>query len=249
MKINICNDNKEYPFLYIDDFYTQEEEELIWKELDFYTHPEIMHRSPLNRVDAEEAHGIRFDPLTGKNVPGKNSWGDAWRVYIDKSYAHSTNRLMKTLSPIHIQTLQEPAVREISHILRLQRRKMTSEPVINAIRETGPYYKFWNPEMPPPHCQLNYYEDGDNYGSHPDTFYITTACTFYRKPKAFTGGDHFQEDGRFFIEATHNRMVIHPSYYLHEIRALKMNDESKGELSGLGRYAMISFYPYNYMHY
>jgi len=249
MKINICNDNKEFPFLYIDDYYTPEEEKLIWKELDFYTHPEIMHRSPLNRVDAEEAHGIRVDEKTGKNIAGETSWGDAWRVYIDKSYAYSTNRLMKTLSPIPIQTLQEPAVHEISHILRLERRKILSEPVINAIRETGPYFKFWNPDMPPPHSQLNYYETGDRYDKHPDTFYVTTVVTFYREPKAFTGGDHVFSDTDVLVESTHNRMVIHPSYYLHEIEALKMNDESFGELTGQGRYAMISFYPYNFMHY
>ena len=45
MKIHICNDNEVFPFFYVDDWYTPEEEKLIWKELDFYTNPITMYRA------------------------------------------------------------------------------------------------------------------------------------------------------------------------------------------------------------
>ena len=35
--ITIVDKGKIFPFLYIDNWYTPEEERLIWKELDFYT--------------------------------------------------------------------------------------------------------------------------------------------------------------------------------------------------------------------
>ena len=44
MKIHICKDNKVFPFLYIDNWYSPEEEKLIWRELDFYTIRSIVEK-------------------------------------------------------------------------------------------------------------------------------------------------------------------------------------------------------------
>ncbi len=73
MKINICNDNKIFPFLYVDDRYTPEEEKLIWKELDFYTNPYAMMRS-------------EDDPNTGVFEDG-NSKSRGWRIHVNEMYS------------------------------------------------------------------------------------------------------------------------------------------------------------------
>ena len=36
-KPQICNSNKEFPYLIVDNWYNKEEEKLIWKEIDFFT--------------------------------------------------------------------------------------------------------------------------------------------------------------------------------------------------------------------
>jgi len=76
MKINICNDNKVFPFLYVDDWYTPEEEKLIWKELDFYTNPITMHR--VEDVTEEGLGAAKNKDGTSKNI--------AWRMYLDPTY-------------------------------------------------------------------------------------------------------------------------------------------------------------------
>ena len=36
-KPKICNSNKEFPYLIVDNWYNKQEEKLIWKQLDFFT--------------------------------------------------------------------------------------------------------------------------------------------------------------------------------------------------------------------
>ena len=67
MKIHVCNDNKVFPFYYVDDWYTPEEEKLIWKELDFYTNPITMHRAGDVPKEEVESAGIAG---TAKNPDG-----------------------------------------------------------------------------------------------------------------------------------------------------------------------------------
>ena len=35
-KPQICNSNKEFPYLIVDNWYNKKEEKLVWKELDFF---------------------------------------------------------------------------------------------------------------------------------------------------------------------------------------------------------------------
>jgi predicted 2-oxoglutarate/Fe(II)-dependent dioxygenase YbiX len=208
MKIHICNDNKVFPFLYVDDWYTPEEEKLIWKELDFYSNPTTMHRTE----DANEADGKG----AAKNKDG-TSKNKAWRLYLDTTYAQ----------------------REVSHILRLQLLKMSSDKIQDAIEETGPNFRLYRStnydEM-----LVNYYEDGDHYESHFDQFMLTVICWFYRTPKSYTGGDLTFTDTDVTLECNHNRMVMFPSYYLHAVQPIKM--EGQFDVMGWGRYAIENFY-------
>ena len=212
MKIHICNDNKVFPFLYVDDWYTPEEEKLIWKELDFYTNPTTMHRA---EDTTEDGTGLRaLGPARNKDGTSMNK---AWKVFLDSIYTR----------------------REVSHILRLQPLKMSSGEIRDAIKETGPnfrLYEFTNHDE----MGISYYESGDYYEPHMDNFMMTTICWFHHIPKSYTEGDLTFTDIDVILECKHNRMVMFPSYYFHMVYPIKMKD--KNSKMGQGRYAMQNFY-------
>ena len=206
MKIHICNDNKVFPFLYVDDWYTPEEEKLIWKELDFYTNSSAMRRAE----DSTEEDRSR---------PGKNEDGTfknkAWRMDLDSTHTR----------------------REVSHILRLQPQKMKSLEMLKAIEESGPSFRMYessNYDV----TVLNYSEGGDYYASHNDTYMISTSTWLHRTPKAYTGGDITFTDIDVTLECNHNRIVMFPSYYYHEIHPIKMEDINLASPIGWPRAAM-----------
>ena len=215
MKIHICNDNKVFPFLYVDDWYTSEEEKLIWKELDFYTNPTTMHR--VENITENEETGVTMRgraPAKNKDGTSKNK---AWRIYLDSIYTR----------------------REVSHILRLQSLKMSLDEIQDAIKETGPNFRMYRmtnyDEM-----LINYYESGDYYESHHDKFMMTIICWLHRIPKSYTGGDFTFTDIDVNLKCNHNRMVMFPSYYHHAVYPIKMKD--KNLEMGWGRYAIQNFY-------
>jgi hypothetical protein len=57
MQIEICRDDKCFPFLFVDNWYNSEEEDLIWKELDFYTNSYSFARSEDDPSSASLADG------------------------------------------------------------------------------------------------------------------------------------------------------------------------------------------------
>tara|TARA_R100000306_G_C4367409_1_gene138325 strand:+ start:1041 stop:1667 length:627 start_codon:yes stop_codon:yes gene_type:complete len=202
MKINICNKNKVFPFIYIDDWYTSGEEKLIWKELNFYMDrpTPLFHRAETNEEVARNKDG--------------SSKSKAWRLYLDYLY----NK------------------REGSNILSLQPIKMQSKKIQEAINKAGPNFRLFditNSDL----MLINYYENADYYNPHPDNSLMTTICWFYRKPKAYTGGNITFTETDTTLECRHNRMVIFPSYYFHSVHPIKMKEKT-----GWGRYAIQNFY-------
>ena len=205
MKIHICDDNKVFPFLYVDDWYTKEEEKLVWRELDFYTYrPEIL----FHRSENDDATGS-YDDGTSKSK--------AWRIYLNQLYTQ----------------------RDTSNILRLQPLKIQSDEIQKAISKTGAnfrMYKMTNYDT----IMVGYYAIDDYYEAHSDNFMMTVFCWFYRKPKAYTGGDIIFTDSNINLESKHNRMVMFPGYYSHKVHPIKM--KNKNPVLGSGRYSIINFY-------
>lgn len=75
-KVNVVNDYPGYPFIVIDNWYTQEELDDIWKELDLYLSTE---KSKIDK--AENGPVARYEDGTAKS--------NAFRFYIDSRYPNS----------------------------------------------------------------------------------------------------------------------------------------------------------------
>jgi len=92
--------------------------------------------------------------------------------------------------------------------------------------------------------QVSYYENGSEYKSHFDNYMHTVLIWFYREPKRFTGGDlKFNQSGQV-VECKHNRMILFPSYYMHEVDKVFMDEKDLNK--GLGRFCLTHFYNCDY---
>lgn len=128
--------------------------------------------------------------------------------------------------------------RQCSDILSLY-KKIVSEKVLKEYRKTTPSWRTL--EVTNQDCSLiNYYENSDNYGEHFDSFMHTVLIWFYREPKRFVGGDLTFTQSNQTIECCHNRMIIFPSYYLHEASMVEMKEEYKNK--GLGKFSLAHFF-------
>jgi Rps23 Pro-64 3,4-dihydroxylase Tpa1-like proline 4-hydroxylase len=141
------------------------------------------------------------------------------------------------LNRIYLEELY-PDNRQDSNILTLY-KKILSEEVLEKYRQTTPAARqFENTNYD---CSVvNYYEDSNNYGEHFDSFMHTVFIWFYKSPKRFEGGNLRFPELNKTVECIHNRMVMFPSYYLHEVDKVKI--ENKYRDQGLGRYCMTHFY-------
>ena len=130
------------------------------------------------------------------------------------------------------------AHREDSNILTLY-RKIFSEEVLEAYRKTTPSWRTF--EITNQDCSvISYYENLDKYSEHFDKFMHTVLIWFYREPKRFDGGDLKFNQSNQTIECRHNRMIIFPSYYVHEVNIVRMKEEYQHQ--GLGRFCMAHFF-------
>ena len=86
---------------------------------------------------------------------------------------------------------------------------------------------------------VSYYEDNDYYEPHHDKFMWTSLTWFYREPKKFTGGNLKFTEPNYEINVKHNRMLMFPCYYLHEVLPIKTK---KFKEMGNGRYTITHFF-------
>ena len=135
--------------------------------------------------------------------------------------------------------------RETSHILKLQELKMNSSRMQKSIKETSPtmfrLFQIWNINNSSSYHLVNYYENNDFYNSHYDVCMMSTLIWFYRKPKAYTGGNFTFSHLDVELESNHNRLVLFPGYYPHKVDPILMNNK-KSKMGGFGRYSIAGFY-------
>lgn len=85
---------------------------------------------------------------------------------------------------------------------------------------------------------ISYYENGGYYHSHQDTALYTALTWFFKVPKAFEGGNLIFSEFNEKKEIQNNTTVIFPSWVLHSVEEIKMNENCS---PGLGRYCMSQF--------
>jgi Rps23 Pro-64 3,4-dihydroxylase Tpa1-like proline 4-hydroxylase len=89
---------------------------------------------------------------------------------------------------------------------------------------------------------VSYYEDSDYYLPHLDVAQFTSLLWFFKEPRCFSGGEFKFSDYEDIIELKHNRMVLFPSWVMHEVSEVKMNDRSETDgYSTYGRYCITNF--------
>jgi Rps23 Pro-64 3,4-dihydroxylase Tpa1-like proline 4-hydroxylase len=85
---------------------------------------------------------------------------------------------------------------------------------------------------------IQYYENSDYYDSHYDKATLTAITWFYKKPKAFIGGElGFENDLK--IDCCDNRMVIFPSILEHSVQEIQLEQSFSNK--NYGRYSVTQF--------
>ena len=199
MRYTINRDNPCFPFLMADNWYSPEEEIIVFKELDYFNSTETYENAKEN---------CAFDEKNNKKANNHRLYYD--KVFHDKKYSFINQRLDR---------IQKP---EFHNLIT------KAMPIGRVFHETN-----WDNTL------INYYEDKQGYKSHYDTSTFTMLIFFYKQPKKFEGGDLWSEDSNITVECKHNRMVIFPGYYLHQVNEVTMNNEDKNK--GLGRYSITHF--------
>jgi hypothetical protein len=128
---------------------------------------------------------------------------------------------LKQLKALYLDDVYQ-GNRTISNIL-LENRKIFSLEIVNKLIELHPFFKYlsWaNHDT----TILNYYENSDHYLPHIDLSIITALTWFYKKPKAFVGGELVIEN-ELTVDCNYNRIVIFPSMLRHEVKPVTLHGE------------------------
>jgi Rps23 Pro-64 3,4-dihydroxylase Tpa1-like proline 4-hydroxylase len=193
-----------HDYLIIDNWYSKEEEECVWKELDFY--------QTFQLEKAEET-------VVAKKLDGE-PLGKHFRIPLDKIYNKSTNFY--------------------SHILKLSSKIQTKE-FYEKLLEVNPTYGRNFSVTNYDYNLISYYENTHYYEPHIDAFLWTMLIWFYKEPKKFEGGELLFTEKEIKIDLKHNRMILFPSHFLHEVKPIKMKEEFD---KGYGRYSITKFITY-----
>lgn len=86
---------------------------------------------------------------------------------------------------------------------------------------------------------LCYYYSGTYYGSHPDRCMLSAVTTFWREPKAFTGGDLTFTNYGYVPDMQTNTVILFPSFEPHEVTEITVAHEDT--VKGLSRWSMNQF--------
>jgi hypothetical protein len=198
--MKVASDSKD--FLVIDDFYTDEEQVEIWKELDFLTYD----RKLLPPEGTSPAH----DPVTGESLKQNSA------IFLDVIYSR----------------------RELSNILTLNRKIFSPEVSSNFddMDNCFNYSEITNFDG----TMVSYYEQSNYYKAHTDRSILTYLYWCNKEPKKFEGGDLILPQLDAGIEYKNNRLVVFPSWRLHEVTPVEMIEDVE-PFSGFGRYCITTF--------
>jgi len=131
--------------------------------------------------------------------------------------------------------------RKYSNILTCNRKLFKDN--LSLMRDHGSWF-FKTMQSNEDYTLLSYYEDGDYYEPHYDWSTVTSLTWFYKDPKSFKGGDlslHY-EGKTLTIPCENNKALLFPSYIMHSVSKIEMDEELKGKK--MGRWCMTQFITY-----
>tara|TARA_B100001250_G_scaffold290541_1_gene252308 strand:- start:103 stop:780 length:678 start_codon:yes stop_codon:yes gene_type:complete len=183
-----------FPHLIVKNYYNEEELELIWEELKFYTKPgKLLEAKDFGGVvDATNSHAISLDAL-----------------YIDYSKQDNNNsnvnyRLMSNILTVSRKLFNSGILDVFSDIHGCCSIAKYSNWDINKIRyyHNGEYYE--------PHT--------DKAMQFLAFYYI------HKEPKKFTGGEVYFPEYDYEFNCDNNSMIILPGWVQHGVREVKIED-------------------------
>jgi Rps23 Pro-64 3,4-dihydroxylase Tpa1-like proline 4-hydroxylase len=123
--------------------------------------------------------------------------------------------------------------------------KLYQPELVNKLIDIDQVYSYLN-MINQHNCLVSYYEESDYYKAHHDEAVITMVTWLYEEPKAFGGGNLIlrDKDNNIVeeIECVSNRSVIFPSFMLHEVTAINMDEKDLNKNKGrftISQFSMI----------
>jgi Rps23 Pro-64 3,4-dihydroxylase Tpa1-like proline 4-hydroxylase len=109
-------------------------------------------------------------------------------------------------------------------------KQFFSVDISSAIRNYDRIFSHYIPDrlVPKTGYLLSMYSDGNYYLPHEDDTLYTAVLWLNEEPKKYEGGEfffHFDDGTVEEVECKCNRMVLFPSFYQHEVRAVKYTQE------------------------
>ena len=120
-------------------------------------------------------------------------------------------------------------------------RKLACDELHSAIKHLYPWYNMYSDTNTSTHM-ISYYESGDYYKPHHDTFMYTVLIWLTKKPKMWTGGDlsvYPIKNKKEKVLFKNNRAVIFPCMMNHEVSPIEWIKKPKD--IGYGRYTITYF--------
>ena len=208
-----CDVYKEpFPHLIVKNFYNEEELELIWEELKFYTHPGKLY-------DAKDFGGI---------VDNTNSKA----IILDQLYRNYSHKQSENVNG-------NPNYRLMSNILTVTRKIFNSGilEVFSNIHGCCSIAKFANWDA----TKVRYYHNGEYYEPHTDKSMQFLAFYYiHKEPKKFSGGEIYFPKYDYEYGCDNNSIIVFPGWVKHGVRRVRIKDSDYSE--GYGRYAITTFF-------
>ena len=201
-----------FPHIIVKNFFNEEELELIWEELKFYTHPGKL-------MKAENFGGI---------VGGTNSSA----IVLDQIY-----RNYEKTSSQYING--NPNFRPISNILTLN-RKLFESGILDALADVHDSVSLCN-QSNWDSVKVRYYHNDEYYDPHTDKAMQFLAFYYINKePKKYTGGEVYFPKYDYEYGCDSNSIIVFPGWVKHGVKKVTIEDSAYYE--GYGRYAITTFF-------
>ena len=209
----VCNNyDTPFPHMIIKNFFNEEELELIWQELDFYTHPGKL--------------------LKAENFGGIVGYTNSSAIILDQIYRNYSKVTNETING-------NPNFRPISNILTLN-RKLFESGVLDALADVHDSVSLVN-QSNWDSVKVRYYHNGEYYDAHTDKAMQFLAFYYINKePKKYTGGEVYFPKYDYEYGCDNNSIIVFPGWVEHGVRKVSIKDSDYHE--GYGRYAITTFF-------